>query len=169
MSKDEKKQSTLVGVETFETQTNQELTAESIRLDNEMKALDLELKRDQVSKIRAQIETKRELARTRNESIRQYLAQRDAQQANCNHLKGGMGPDAFMRGMGDSPYYAVIKHKLPSNQYMVLCQRCGKEWHPADKFDKAIKETPGYQEALRFNTNNSASGSSTFLFERTAV
>jgi hypothetical protein len=162
----EDKKPILVGTETFEGKTNRELTDETVRLDNEMKALDIELKRDQVSKIRAQIEMKRENARTRNQSIRQYLAQRDAQQSNCNHLKGGMGADSFLRGQGDSPYYAVIKHKLPSGRYMVLCQRCGKEWHPADKFDKSVKETPGYQQALAFNTNNSASGSSTFLFER---
>jgi hypothetical protein len=42
------------------------------------------------------------------------MAQRDAQQSNCNHLKGGTGAEAFLRGLGDSPYYAVIKHKLPS-------------------------------------------------------
>jgi hypothetical protein len=93
------------------------------------------------------------------------MAQRNAQQESCNHLKGGTGAEAFLRGMGDSPYFAVIKHKLPSGRSMVLCQRCGKEWHPADKFDSSIKETPGYSQALSWPTNNSASGSSTFLFE----
>ena len=170
MSKDEQhKQSTLVSTETFENLTNAQLSAESAKIDAEMKALDLELKRAEVSKLRAQISQKRDDARTRNLAIKNYMRQRDAQQENCNHLKGGTGSEAFLRGQGDSPYYAIIKHKLPSNMYMVLCQRCGKEWHPADKFDKSVKETPGYQQALAWPTNNSASGSSTFLFERVAV
>jgi hypothetical protein len=165
----EDKKPVLVSTETFETLTNKQLADESAKIDAEMKALDLELKREQVSKLRAQINQKRDDAASRNIAIKQYMAQRDAMQDNCNHLKGGMGPDAFMRGAGDSPYYAIIKHKLPSGKYMVLCQRCGKEWHPADKFDKSIRETPGYQQALAWPTNNSASGSSTFLFERAGV
>jgi hypothetical protein len=170
VSKDEQqKQSTLVSTETFENLTNKQLQDESAKIDAEMKALDLELKRAEVSKLRAQINQKRDDARTRNLAIQNFMKQREMQQEGCNHLKGGTGADAFMRGTGDSPYYAIIKHKLPSNLYMVLCQRCGKEWHPADKFDKSIKETPGYQQALAWPTNNSASGSSTFLFERVAV
>jgi len=165
----EDKKPILVGTETFESKTNRELAEETVRLDNEMKALDLELKREQVSKLRSRISQKLENAKSRDLAIKNYLAQRNAQQEQCNHLKGGTGAEAFLRGMGDSPYYAVIKHKLPSGKYMVLCQRCGKEWHPADKFDKSIKETPGYQQTLTWPTNNSASGSSTFLFERAGV
>jgi hypothetical protein len=165
----EDKKPVLVSTETFETLTNKQLAEESAKIDAEMKMLDLELKREQVTKLRAATNQKLDNARARDLSIKNYMAQRDAQQSNCNHLKGGTGAEAFLRGQGDSPYYAVIKHKLPSGKYMVLCQRCGKEWHPADKFDKSIKETPGYQQALAWPTNNSASGSSTFLFERAAV
>lgn len=162
---DEKK-SKLVSTETFENLTNDQLAAESAKIDAEMRSLDLELKRDQVSKIRAAVNQKREDALSRSIAIKQYMAQRDAQQENCNHLKGGVGAEAFLRGLGDSPYYAIIKHKLPCNKYMVLCQRCGKEWHPAQPLF-GIKETAGYDEAIRYNTNNTASGSSTFLYERT--
>jgi len=162
----EDKKPVSVSTETFETLTNAQLAAESAKIDAEMKALDLELKREQVSKLRAQTNQKLDNARARDLSIKNYMAQRDAQQSNCNHKKGGTGSEAFLRGQGDSPYYSIIKHKLPSGQYMVLCQRCGKEWHAADKFDKSIKETPGYSEALSWSTNNSASGSSVFLFER---
>jgi hypothetical protein len=133
-----------------------------------MKALDLELKREQVAKLRAQINQKLENARTRDVSIKNYMKQRDMQQENCNHFKGGTGAEAFLAGQGDSPYRSIIKHKLPCNRYFVLCQRCGKEWHPEQKLF-GIKETPGYQEALTWTTNNVASASSTFLFERTAV
>jgi len=162
----EDKKSKLVSTETFENLTNDQLAAEAARIDAEMKALDLELKRDQVAKIRAAVNQKREDALSRSIAIKQYMAQRDAQQENCNHLKGGVGAEAFLRGLGDSPYYAIIKHKLPCNKYMVLCQRCGKEWHPAQPLF-GIAETPGYQQALAYNTNNTASGSSTFLYERT--
>lgn len=165
----EDKKPTLVSTDTFESLTNQQLAEETERIDAEMKQLDLELKRAEVTKLRAQINQKRDDAESRNKAIKAYMAQRNAQQDACNHLKGGTGAEAFLRGMGDSPYYAVIKHKLPSGKYMVLCQRCGKEWHPGAKFDSSIKETPGYQQALQWPTNNSASGSSTFLFERVAV
>lgn len=154
-------------VSEFDTKTNDQLNAANAALDAELKQLDLELKRDQVAKIKAQLETKRERARSAQVAIKQYLAQREAQQRACNHLKGGTGAEAFLRGLGDSPYYAVIKHKLPCNKYFVLCQRCGKEWHPAQPLF-GIEETLGYQQAIAFNTNNSASGSTSFLFERVA-
>ena len=161
------KQKDVVVSPELEVKTNAELNAASAALDAELKQLDLELKRDQVAKIKAQLETKRERARSAQVAIKQYLAQRDAQQRACNHLKGGTGAEAFLRGAGDSPYYAVIKHKLPCNKYMVLCQRCGKEWHPAQPLF-GIEATPGYEQAIAFNTNNTASGSTSFLFERVA-
>jgi hypothetical protein len=155
-------------VSEFDTKTNAELSAASAALDAELKMLDLELKRDQVAKIKAALDTKRERARSAQTAIKQYLAQREAQQRACNHLKGGTGAEAFLRGQGDSPYYAVIKHKLPCNKYMVLCQRCGKEWHPAQPVF-GIEATPGYEQAISFNTNNTASGSTAFFFEKEAV
>lgn len=152
----------------LEVLTNAELNAQTAAVDAELRQLDLELKRDQVAKNRAMLENKRERARSAQIAIKQYLAQREAQQRACNHLKGGTGAEAFLRGQGDSPYYAVIKHKLPCNKYFVLCQRCGKEWHPAQPLF-GIEETPGYQQAIAFNTNNSASGSTSFFFEKEAV
>ncbi len=166
MSEDKKKVE-LVSTETFENLTNAQLDAETAKIDKELKLLDLELKRTQVAKDRAAVNQKRDDAQSRSIAIKQYMKQRDLQQENCNHLKGGMGAEAFLRGQGDSPYYSVIKHKLPCNLYMVLCQRCGKEWHPAQKVF-GIAETEGYQKALSFNSDNTASGSSTFLFQREA-
>lgn len=167
MSEDKKKPE-LVSTETFENKTNAELEAESRAIDAEMKQLDLELKRSEVSKIRAQINQKRDDARSRDIAIRNFLKQRELQQENCNHRKGGTGAEAFLTGQGDSSYYSVIKHRLPCNQYFVLCQRCGKEWHPGN-VKLGMIETPGYQEAIRYNTNNTASGSSSFLFEQTGA
>lgn len=161
----EDKKPTLVGTETFENKTNAELAAEMAAVGAEMKQLDLELKRSEVSKLRAQINQKIENAKTRDLSIKNYMKQREMQQDNCNHRKGGTGAEAFLTGQGGDANYAVIKHKLPCNQYFVLCQRCGKEWHPGQPLF-GIAETPGYREALGFLTNNVASGSSSFLFER---
>lgn len=165
MAKNEEKDVKSI-VEELDTKTDSQIKTELEELQAEEKRLDLEIKKDAVATIRAKRTAQLERARSAQIAIRQYLAQREAQQSACNHRKGGTGQEAFLRGMGDSPYYAVIKHKLPCNLHMVLCQRCGKEWHPAQPLF-GIQETPGYQEAIRFNTNNTASSSTSFLFERT--
>jgi|ERR1700719_2594273 len=150
----------------LESKTNADVAAELAALEMEEKRLDLEIKREQVSKIRAQRAAKLEEARAKLIATKQFLAQREANQANCNHRKGGIGAEAVMRGQGTDAMYAVFKHKLPCNRYFVLCSRCGKEWHPAQPLF-GIKATPGYDEAIRFPSDNTPSGSSTFMFERT--
>ncbi len=149
----------------LESKTNADVAAELAALEMEEKRLDLEIKREQVSKIRAQRAAKLEEARAKLIATKQFLAQREANQANCNHRKGGIGAEAVMRGQGTDAMYAVFKHKLPCNRYFVLCSRCGKEWHPAQPLF-GIKATPGYDEAIRFPSDNTPSGSSTFMFER---
>jgi hypothetical protein len=59
----------LVSTETFEDLTNPQLAEESARVDAEMKKLGLELKGEQVAKLRAQINQKLENARTRDVAI----------------------------------------------------------------------------------------------------
>jgi hypothetical protein len=151
---------------TFETKTSAELQAQLDAVDLEIKQYDLILKRDQAAKIQAQYNQRKEEARTRAEAIKNYMRQRDIAQQNCNHRKGGIGAEAFLTGQGDAAQHSIVKHKLPHNQYMVLCTRCGKEWHPGIA-KLGLVETPGYQEALRYNTDNIASGSSSFTFEVT--
>jgi hypothetical protein len=148
------------------SKTNVEVSNELAALELEEKQLDLEIKRETVAKIRAQRNAKLDEARAKMIATKQFLAQREANQANCNHRKGGIGAEAVMRGQGTDAMYAVIKHKLPNGRYFVLCQRCGKEWHPGFPL-LGEKETAGYREALNFATDNSPSGSSTFIFERT--
>lgn len=150
----------------LENKTNAEVVSELTELELEEKRLDLEIKREQVAKIRSQRAAKLEEARSKLMATRQFLAQREANQENCNHRKGGIGAEAVMRGQGSDSMYAVIKHRLPCNKYFILCQRCGKEWHPAQPLF-GIAATAGYDEALRFVTDNSPSSSSTFTFERT--
>src|SRR5882757_8596463 len=95
------------------TKTNAELAAELSALELEEKQLDLEIKRETVSKIRAQRAAKLEEARSKLRATLQFLAQRKANQDNCNHRKGGIGAEAVMRGQGTSAMYSVTKHKKP--------------------------------------------------------
>ncbi len=80
-----------------------------------------------------------------------------------------------MRGQGDDANRSVIHHVLPAGGIMVLCQRCLKEWHPANKWNtengeqRSLPATPGWEDAVQWNTDNSPSGSSRFVFERAEV
>lgn len=168
MSRKQEQQDLSSFEETLQSKTNADVADQLAALELEEKQLDLELKREKVAKIKAERSTKLEEARAKLIATRQFLAQRKAIQDNCNHRKGGIGAESVMRGQGTDPMYAVIKHKLPNGRYFVLCQRCGREWTPAFPLLGQL-ETPGYQDAINYPTDNSPSGSSTFLFERTAV
>lgn len=87
-----------------------------------------------------------------------WQKQREATQNKCNHRKGG---DIHDLTQGNSDKYAVIKHELPTGGLLVICQRCGKEWHPYNKFTGAAP-TPGWEVAVNFYTDNVSSGSSSF-------
>lgn len=149
----------------LQDKTDDQIRQELLNLTAEERRLDLEIKREKVSEIRSKRQNILDQYRMKAVATAQFLAQRAAQQAHCNHRKGGRGPDAVMRGQGDSAMYSVIKHKLPGNYWMVLCQRCGKEWHQGSQLLNE-PQTPGFQDAIQFPTDNTASGSSIFLFEK---
>ena len=159
----------------LENKTNAQIAKELADLELEEKRLDLELKREAVAVNRAKRSAALETARAKTLATMQFLANREANQKSCNHRKGGRGPDAVMRGRGDDANRCVIFHKLPVGGTMVLCQRCGKEWMPANKWNtengiiKPLPATPGWEDAIQWNTDNSPSGSSTFLFEKVDV
>lgn len=170
----------------MQNKTNAQLVEEAAALDlearkleleykkqeMEYRAIDMKIKKDQLAKLEAQYNTAINNARSRNLATLQFLANREANQKRCNHRKGGRGPDAVMRGIGDDSNRSIIHHKLPDGGIMVLCQRCGKEWYPARKWNsedgilRPIAATLGWEEAVQWNTDNSPSGSSTFLFEK---
>ena len=162
-------------IENFDTKTNAQVNEELESLLLEEKRLDLELKREAVAVQRAKRQSALDRNRSAQMSLLQFIASREARQARCNHRKGGIGVEAVVNGEGTSAMYAVIKHKLPIGRYWIQCQRCGKEWQPANNWNVEngrivpTPATPGYDEALRYPTDNTASGSSTFLFERTAA
>jgi hypothetical protein len=171
MSKDNSKKTEFDTTE-LENQTASSIQAELDALALEERQLDLEIKRETVAKIRAQRNAKLEEVRSKQRAIMQFLAQREAQQNACNHRKGGIGVDSVMRGQGTSAMYSIIKHKLPDGRYFILCTRCLKEWHSPHPLVASVtgeKETPGYREMLNAPTDNSPSGSSTFLFEKTVA
>ena len=157
----------------FESSTNSVVENELAAVELEMKQLDLEIKREQVAKIKQARQTALDNARSRTLAIKQYLATRDAIQRNCNHRKGGQGHIAVIAGRGDSPSYAIVKHTLPNRGIFVLCTRCLKEWYPADPLHveggKIVPkaETPGYSQAVAWNTDNTPSGSSIFFITKT--
>ncbi len=150
------------------SQTNLQLEQERIRIDNELRSLDLELKREQVREIREKQQALRDKAASQKAAIDQFMAQRRARQVQCNHRKGGVGADGVIRGQGQSQMYCVVKHLLPAGNYLVLCQRCGKEWTgPLNAMQNGGVPKPatkGFFKAIQFVTNNTQSGSSRFDF-----
>lgn len=96
--------------ESLQNKTNAEVADELTALDREMAELDLEIKREQVAKIKAARQAKLDETRAKLIATQQFLTQRKAIQDNCNHRKGGIGAESVMRGQGTDPMYAVIKH-----------------------------------------------------------
>lgn len=152
-------------------QSDAELRSTLAQLEREERELDLEIKRESVAKIRAERANKLQAAQMRTQAAKNFLAQREAIQARCNHRKGGRGHEAVINGTGNAAEFAVIKHRLPNGKFFVLCQRCGKEWHPGHVVGGIVLSvaTPGYDEAVNYPTDNTASGSSTFVFEKVSL
>jgi hypothetical protein len=152
----------------LETKTNAQVADELSSLELEEKRLDLEIKRETVASIRAKRASQLGEARAKSLATRQFLAQRAAQQANCNHRKGGIGHEAVMRGQGTDAMYSVWKHKQPNGTWFVLCSRCGKEWHQEFRVQGRLIEagTPGFLDAINYPSDNSPSGSAVFNYQQ---
>lgn len=173
-------------LDAMQNKTNTELVDEIAALDLEAKrielayrkqemawrAKDMIVKDEEIANITSKKNAAIEQARSKQLATMQFLANREANQKRCNHRKGGRGPDAVMRGMGDDAMSSVIFHKMPDGSMFVLCQRCGKEWYGARKWNtehgllKPLPPTEGWENAVQLATDNSPSGSSTFLFEK---
>lgn len=164
--------------EDYSDKTNAQLLDEVAAIELEMKQLTLIKMRDDVAKIKAKAAHDFEIASAKRLATLQFLAARKANQDRCNHRKGGRGPDAIMRGQGDDASYAIIKHRLPHREFMALCQRCGKEWMPPNKWNveggvlKPLLATHGpnpmdnWEWAVNINTDNTPSASSDFSFAK---
>jgi len=119
----------------------------------------------------------------------QQAANNELKWKNCTHKKGGKVKNRDMSVLtsgGNSDQYAVIKHQMITGDIWVKCLRCGKWWAPPVKsnfyFDKRGKQVPQhmgefskekfseavaeYNRAVRFETNNTMSGSVQAKFYR---
>jgi hypothetical protein len=170
MIKDEKKfNSVLDTPDELNNLTDSQILSALEQAKKEEALLDLELKREQVRTIKEKRAAMLAAQREKTKALEDFIRVRRRQQEICNHLKGGFGVSAVMQGQGDGRLggYAVIKHRKPNGTYMVLCTRCNKEWHDQDRI-LGTPATPGFSEAIRFNTDNSPSSSTTFIFDKVA-
>lgn len=163
--KEPSKEQKLVPVEMESPETTGQLKVQLKALEDEEAALDLEIKREKVRKIREERQSKLDEARSKMDSVRDLLAQRKRLQAHCNHRKGGRGPGAVLNGEGMDSNYAVVRHMLPSGRLMILCQRCGQEEYSRDPITGA-SATEQYERFSNFPTDNQTSGSSLFIAAR---
>lgn len=122
---------------------------EALRLEKEK--LELEALREQVEKSRREKEAKRLASEQQERAIKESQRQEELRQKICNHRKGGMGLEGMVAG--NDTNYAVIKHQLPTGEFVVLCTRCCKLWNKKDS---------DFQAALAFPTDNQPSGSTLF-------
>lgn len=158
-------------------------SARLVKMEEELKALELEKAKLEIAEKQANLEDIRERLAERQlkrEAVRQtsltngatlkQLAEEDKKaQRRCNHRKGGNGAAGVIGGQGDSLDYAVIKHTMLNGDMWIRCQRCGKTWKPPVKEDfKDIEEYAKayaeYEAAKAFPTKNSPSSSYQFRF-----
>jgi hypothetical protein len=152
----------------FETRRNADVLAELSALELEEKQLDLEIKRETVAKIKAKRQAQLDETRAKIQATVGFLANRKAAQDRCNHLKGGQGHEAIINGIGTDAMHSIIKHKLPHGKHFVVCTRCLKEVHPPVPI-LGLQGDPEWSTWINWPTDNSPSGSSVFLFERTGA
>jgi hypothetical protein len=154
----------------FDGVSTADLSAEEKRLEVQIKRLELEEKIEAQTKRRSKkLELKREFE-AKLRAIQVFLAQREALQRGCNHKKGGVGKEAVIHGQGTDENYALLKHQLPSGDWLIQCQRCSGEWYPEDRFTGRPATTIGgftYRDALMARTDNSPSKSAVFKFTDT--
>lgn len=139
----------------------------------ESASIDLELKRLELAKAKAELEEKQlniELAKANIVDAREKLQERDMKrenhaakaktngqnllqmnhenkvvQARCNHKKGGNGAAGVLLGQGDDSNYAILKHQFANGDWWVRCLRCGKKWSPP--IEEMFKTKEAYLEA----------------------
>jgi len=155
----------------FDSKTVAELSQEERELDVKLKRLELQERLEKSEAKQAKIAEKKREFEAKMKAISYDLARKRAMQRGCSHRKGGQ-IQAGSKGQlplegGDSDMFAVIKHQLPSGDWMIQCQRCGAEWLPADRFTGRPASIIGgitYRQALAFRSDNTPSKSCVFNF-----
>lgn len=150
--------------------TDEQVLAESAKVDLEIKRLSLELQQEQLQQLRDTKAARRLKLQKAEEDLAENVRQQEMREQNCKHRKGGRNKEGLNKG--NSPNYAVIQNTFPNGEVRVICQRCGKAWEQPSLDLKAEKPTlynqqlRDYQRALEFPTDNEPSGTQIFLINR---
>jgi hypothetical protein len=141
------------------------------KIEIELKQLQLEQTRHEVSVMRSAQEMRRTRVRSIEASLAADAQRREAVMAACSHRKGGKDHNQIYRGNDSN--YAVVKHQLPTGPIIVVCQRCPKVWRAPDRAliakgasaedrKRYARELKEYNDAMDFPTDNEMSGSQLF-------
>jgi hypothetical protein len=169
-----------------ENEQNQKVAVpkqDTAAMEAEIKYLELEEKRLEVQFKRANLqdmderlkerelkrEDKRQKSITNGQTLKALAEGTLQAQLRCNHHKGGDGAEGVIGGRGNSPQYAVLKHKFANGDMWVRCLRCGKTWKPPVKSEHKTDATYNsamteYRTALEFPTQNKSSAGVVFGF-----
>jgi len=153
----------------FDGLSANELTAEEKRLDVQLKKLELSERLEKSEEKRRKIQENKTRFEAAMRRIQMDLARIYARQRGCSHRKGGLaGREGLPVEGGNDDNYALLKHQLPSGDWLVTCQRCAAEWLPEDRFSGRPATVIGgftYRDALMARTDNSPSKSAIFRLE----
>jgi hypothetical protein len=140
------------------------------RIDQELKALQLEETRDRVAEARARKHRRTMSAEQYERGMIQNKIKKQMREEACPHRKGGKNMAGLLKG--NDANHSIVRHTLPLGEIMVLCQRCFKIWRRPDrKLLKGSAEDKAkyhvllqhYREALEFPTDNEDSGTQIFM------
>lgn len=124
-------------------QDNKPTKPGELSIDEQLKALDLEerkealearklqneLNRLQLADLRAQNETKVNNKKRGAADAKKAMEDRKAEQARCNHHLGGEGALAVVYGQGDEERPTCISGiQFTDKSIRLRCGRCGKPW-----------------------------------------
>jgi hypothetical protein len=144
----------------------------------EEKQLDLEIKRENVARLRNDRATKENRAKTREATLQEFNKNLANTHRNCKHMKGGTDVAQNLQAGGDNASnYSVHIFKLPTGERIVLCTRCQMEWHAGDPSEYLIRfgrKIPNptklsYKHALVMASRSTNKESASVQFNRTKV
>jgi hypothetical protein len=109
--------------------TAEQMQAEALRLDLELKQTLLAEARENLQNTRENLQDRQNkrdrivtIQRSRAKQLRDEENMRRARIVACPHKKGGMDLSGYREGTDEQ--YAVIRHQFPNSDYMIQCQRC---------------------------------------------
>jgi hypothetical protein len=152
--------------------TKEEFDSETMKLELELKRLQLQTIRDDIDNKKLDQFNRLERSRQNGVAIEDQLRTDAAFQAACSHKKGGVGMDG-LNGQGNDAEYAVVKLTFFTGEMLVRCLRCSKTWKPVrrsafpagkegdEQFEKAHR---GWKEACAFHTRNQPMGTYKVMF-----